>query len=231
MTYDELLETFSAYGFLDRGKIDLLKKYADHLIEENKKYNLTAITEVDEIVEKHFYDCMLPLKETDLHGKSLLDVGSGGGFPGLVYAILFPDCSITLMDATAKKCRFLEETSALLHLKNVKVINSRAEDYKSRDAFEIVTARAVASMSKVLEITVPFTCVNGTILLLKGAKGEDELKESEKAVRILNIELFYAQRCELQNGDQRINYFFKKKAVTPLKYPRAWKDISSKPLS
>lgn len=230
MTYEELLAYYEPLGILNEEKVSLLKRYADLLLEANAKFNLTAIKEVPEIVEKHFYDCLLPLKEFDLKGKKILDVGSGGGFPGLVFAIALSESHLTLLDATSKKCVFLKETAEALGLKNVRVVNSRAEEFNMRNCFDVVTGRAVAAMNKLLEITAPFAKVNGNVLLMKAFKGQEELKESENAIKALKLKLDRYQEEKLPNGDERQNFLFVKKDETMKKYPRSWKDIMAKPL-
>ncbi len=230
MTYEELLDTYSPLNILSEKKIELLKRYAELLLKANEKFNLTAIKEVPDIVEKHFYDCLLPLKRFDLKNKKILDVGSGGGFPGLVFAISLPESQLTLLDATLKKCVFLEETAKALGLTNVKVVNSRAEDFKMKNCFDVVTARAVAFMPKLLEITAPFVKVDGKILLMKSLKGKEELKESQKAIKTLNLELIECQNEIMPNKEERSNFLFVKKKETARKYPRSWKEIMENPL-
>lgn len=230
MTYEELLDAYQPLGILDEQKVSLLKRYAELLLEANAKFNLTAIKEIPEIVEKHFYDCLLPLKEFDLKGKKILDVGSGGGFPGLVFAIALPESQLTLLDATAKKCVFLKETAEALGLKNVHVVNSRAEDFDMRNCFDVVTGRAVAAMPKLLEITAPFAKVNGSVLLMKALKGNEELSESQNAIKVLNLKLEKTQQEKMPNGEERLNFLFVKKDKTLRKYPRSWKEIMAKPL-
>ncbi len=230
MTYEELLSAYAPLGILNEDKLDKLKKYASLLLEANSKFNLTAIKDPDEVVEKHFYDCLLPLKRFDLKNKKILDVGSGGGFPGLVLAIALPESQFTLLDATAKKCAFLQETAKALGLNNVHVVNVRAEDFSMRNCFDIVTARAVASMQKLLEITSPFAKINGNVLLLKSLKGEEELKDSQNALKTLKLKLIDCQKETMPNGEERLNFLFVKIMDAGKKYPRMWKDIMAKPL-
>ncbi len=230
MTYEELLGIYEPLKILDKDKLSLLKRYADLLMEANAKFNLTAIKETSEIIEKHFYDCLLPLKEFDLKGKKILDVGSGGGFPGLVFAIALPESQMTLLDATAKKCAFLEETAEALGLKNVHVVNSRAEDFSMRNCFDVVTGRAVAAMPKLLEITAPFAKVGGNVLLMKALKGNEELGQSQNAVKVLNLKLEKIQNEKMPNGEERLNFLFVKKDKNLKRYPRSWKEIMANPL-
>ncbi len=230
MTYEELFATYGPLNILDEDKLSKLKTYASLLLEANSKFNLTAIKDPSEVVEKHFYDCLLPLKRFDLKNKKILDVGSGGGFPGLVFAIALPESQFTLLDATAKKCSFLKETAEALGLDNVKVVNCRAEEFSMRNCFDVVTARAVASMQKLLEITSPFAKVNGNVLLLKSIKGEEELKDSQNAIKILKLKLIDCQKETMPNGEERMNFLFVKEMDSGKKYPRLWKDIMAKPL-
>ena len=146
MTYIELSKLLEPYFLLSSSQIDQFRQYSKLLIEWNNKMNLTAIKDEDSIVEKHFYDCLIPAKSQHFNGNLILDIGSGAGFPGLVFAIAFPNKKVVLVDATNKKCNFLNTVAKTLNLKNVIVINKRAEDLNDREHFDIVTARAVAPL-------------------------------------------------------------------------------------
>ncbi len=227
MTYTELQTSFS----LSNEQIEQFRKYSSFLREWNKKMNLTAILDEDSIVEKHFYDCLIPAKSQYFKGKTILDVGSGAGFPGMVFAIAFPDKKIVLVDATSKKCAFLNALSKELGLKNVVTINKRAEELNDRDHFDIVSARAVAPLSMLLEITAPFAKVHGVVLAMKGDKGEEELISSHRAISLLDLHLLAKDVDELPNGiGKRVNFFFEKGAKTHKRYPRMWSEIHSHPL-
>ena len=133
--------------------LDQLEQYYQLLVEENKKYNLTAITDKESVYLKHFYDSLTLSKAINLNEQHLCDIGTGAGFPGLVLKIVFPNLKVTLVDATLKKCHFLEMVITKLNLKNIEVINARAEEYSktTREKFDIVTSRAVAPLKHLLE--------------------------------------------------------------------------------
>ena len=155
MTYEEMVSLLSGKIELNEKTVERFKKYAGLLKEWNEKMNLTAITDEPEIVEKHFYDCLLPTDHDLLDDKLICDLGTGAGFPGMVWAIAYPKCVVTLVDATGKKCMFLNEVIKELNLTNAFVVNSRGEDLDMREHFDIVTARAVAPLNILLEVCVP----------------------------------------------------------------------------
>ncbi len=231
MTYTDLETSFKPFFSLSSTQIEQFGHYCHLLQEWNEKMNLTAIVEEDKIIEKHFYDCLIPAKSPYFKGKTILDVGSGAGFPGMVFAIAFPDKKVTLVDATAKKCSFLMEVSKELKLQNVTIINKRAEELNDRDHFDLVSARAVAPLPILLEITAPFAKVHGTVLAMKGDKGEEELLNSHRAISLLDLHLLEKNVDELPNGEgKRVNIFFEKGAKTQKRFPRKWSEIHAKPL-
>lgn len=231
MTYEELQSAFKNDFALTSAQIDQFRNYCHLLQAWNEKMNLTAISEESKVIEKHFYDCLIPAKSPYFKGNTLLDIGSGAGFPGLVFAIAFPNKKVVLVDATAKKCSFLNEVSKELGLRNVMVINKRAEELNDRDHFDLVTARAVAPLPVLLEITAPFAKVHGIVLAMKGDKGEEELMKSHRAISLLDLHLLEKNADELPDGQgKRVNIFFEKGAKTPKRFPRPWSEIHSKPL-
>ena len=231
MNYADLQTCFAPFFSLSSTQIEQFAKYCSLLQEWNEKMNLTAIIDENKIIEKHFYDCLIPAKSPYFKGKTILDVGSGAGFPGLVFAIAFPDKKVTLVDATAKKCSFLVEVTKSLKLHNVTIVNKRAEELNDRDHFDLVSARAVASLPTLLEITAPFAKVHGIVLAMKGDKGEEELQNSHRAISLLDLHLLEKNVDELPNGEgKRVNIFFEKGAKTQKRFPRKWSEIHSKPL-
>ncbi len=231
MTYEELKAALAPKVMLTDGMIAQLKTYAALLKEWNEKMNLTAISEESEVVEKHFYDCLIPAKVFSFEGKSICDLGTGAGFPGLVLAIAFPTSQITLVDATLKKCHFLEEVIKALGLKNVKIVNARAETYSARESFDIVTGRAVAPLPELLEISVALVKVGGIFLAMKGSKGKEELAASKHAIEVLHLSIERIDEDSLPSGDgARVNIFFKKDHKTENQFPRSWAEIQKKPL-
>lgn len=209
-----------------------LTKYGKLLSETNKVMNLTAISE-EEYLEKHFYDSSLLLNVFAFHHQTLLDVGTGAGFPGIVLAILFPHLQVTLLEPTTKRCNFLALVKKELSLSNVNIVNARAEDYikEKREAFDVVTARAVANTRVLLELCVPFVRLNGHFLLMKGKTYNEEISEARHALEVLGIVEQTKDISVLESdGSERVNVSFTKLKVTPLNYPRAYGLIKKKPL-
>ncbi len=208
------------------------KRYYELLLEWNQKMNLTAIENENEVIEKHFYDSIISATYFSYDDQSLLDVGSGAGFPGLPLKIIYPSLFVTLLEPTLKRVNFLLEVIKQLDLKGIVVVNKRAEDYAKevRSYYDIVTARAVANLPILLELTIPFLKVNGTFIALKGSKGLLEDEASSHAKKELNIDLIHVQKWHLENEDQRINLFYQKKEENSLKYPRPYGQIKKKPL-
>ena len=208
------------------------QKYAALLKEWNEKINLTSIVEEEEVYEKHIFDSLLPAKQYDLSKGNLLDMGTGAGFPGMVLAILFPELKVTLADSTKKKFIFLETVKAELNLKNVSFFAGRVEGMRTfREHFAFVTARGFSALPNVLELGMPLLKKGGVLIAYKGDKGKEELKESERALKLLGGQLMFLQNEELPNdGGRRINLFVKKIAATPKRYPRDWAEITKHPL-
>ena len=231
MTYEEMVSLLSGKIDLNEKTVERFKKYAALLKEWNEKMNLTAITDEPEIVEKHFYDCLLPTDHDLLDDKLICDLGTGAGFPGMVWAIAYPKCVVTLVDATGKKCMFLNEVIKELNLTNAFVVNSRGEDLNMREHFDIVTARAVAPLNILLEVTVPLVKEKGLMIAMKGAKGKEELADAKKAVQKLYLKVININEQALPNDEGvRYNIILKKEKKTEKKYPRSWAEIQKKPL-
>lgn len=231
MTYDELKSSFASSVPLSDEVIARLHRYATLLKEWNEKMNLTAIVEEDEVVEKHFYDCLLPLKSFSLSNKTVADFGTGAGFPGLVWAIVCPSAHVVLVDATGKKCAFLKEVSKQLALANVEIVNKRAEELHSWESYDVVTARAVAPLNVLLEIAIPPLKVGGTFIAMKSAKGKEELAAAGSALEKLHSKLSKTQEENLPHDiGLRVNYFIEKGQATDHRYPRLWSEIEKKPL-
>lgn len=204
--------------------------YLNRLIEINKVMNLTAITDPDEVYEKHFLDSAL-IASALKPGATLADVGSGAGFPGLPLAILRDDLSVTLIEPTAKRCAFLSDVIAALDLKNVTVINDRAENLtRLRESYDVVTARAVAPLAILLELCTPLAKAGGLVIAMKGQKGNEEREEAKNALRLLHLSLVSAQSVELPTAGTRVNLIFKKDQPTEVKYPRPYNQIKKNPL-
>lgn len=202
-----------------------LSAYYELLIDWNKHINLTAITEPEQVVEKHFFDSLLVLEAVDLgEKKQLIDVGTGAGFPGMVLAIARPTLSVTLLDSLNKRIHFLDEVAQQLGLSNVTTVHERAELAAKkpayREQFDWAVARAVARLPLLLEYTLPFVKVGGGFLACKGPDGHEELSEAQKALDILGGVHHQTHTTQLQNGDKRLILTIQKQKPTPTKYPR-----------
>lgn len=209
------------------------KLYYNFLIQENEKYNLTNITNEEEAYIKHFYDSIQIENAVNLNSiTSLCDVGSGAGFPSIPLKIVYPHLHITIIEPTLKRCNFLKQLVDLLQLENVVIINDRAENMKElRNSFDIVCARAVATMPILLELCVPMVKVNGLFVSLKGSSFHEEMLLSKNAIKLLDVEVNKIYEYQLLNnyGSHSIILFNKKKE-TNLKYPRNYSMIKKKPL-
>jgi 16S rRNA (guanine527-N7)-methyltransferase len=207
--------------FYTEEMIEKAAGYASYLLEENQKMNLTAITGEGEMAVKHFADSLCLLKYVNLpQNASLIDIGSGAGFPGMVLKIFRPDLRITLLDSLKKRCGFLERLKAEIAVDYVDILWGRAEDLARenlyREQFDFATARAVSSLPVLLEICTPFLKTGGRFLALKG---KEEETDAEGALGALNCELIASHRYSLA-GEDRMIVDVKKTAETPQKYPR-----------
>ena len=207
-----------------------LEEYYNLLIKKNKSTNLTRITDKNEVYLKHFYDSLTVTKIVDLNNNlSLIDIGTGAGFPGLVLKIVFPNLKVTLLDSLGKRTDFLKEVIEKLKLKDIKVINSRIEDYKT-EKFDIVTSRAVAKTNILVELAIDLIKENGYFIFLK-SETDDELNNSKNAFRELNLELEEKQEFLLPiENSKRTILKIKKTGKHKEKYPRNFAKIKKNPL-
>ena len=211
-------------------QLEQFNTYYELLIEENKKYNLTSITEESDVYLKHFYDSLMIIKGIKLENQYICDIGTGAGFPGMVLKIVFPNIKIDLLDATAKKCNFLKMVIEKLQLKSIDVINTRAEEYskKNREKYDIVTSRAVAPLKHLLEYSVPMLKINGTFIALK-SNIEEEIKNIDNYYQ--KLFLFNEKIIEFElpiEQSKRTIYTVVKKNTTPSIYPRQYNQIKKK---
>lgn len=215
---------------INKEQVDKFFLYYDLLVFYNKMFNLTAITEKEEVYKKHFIDSALGVSK--ICGKSLLDIGSGGGFPALPIKIMKEDISLTMLEATGKKCDFLKEVADKLKLRNVTVINARAEDKaresEYREKFDCVTARAVARLNILAEYCLPFVKVGGRFIAYKG-DAIDEIKEAEKGISLLGGKIIESFEYDLF-GAKRTLIVIEKVKKSDEKYPRSNGAIRKKPL-
>lgn len=202
--------------------------YYEELIKVNENMNLTAITEKNDVFDKHFFDS-IQIKDYLKGNESILDVGSGAGFPSLPLKILFPNLKVTIVDSLQKRINFLNELVKKLELKDVRLIHSRIEDFKEKESFDLVTARAVARQNILNEFCIPFVKINGLFIAMKGSNYEEELNESLNGIKELGGTLLEVKPYLL--GDHYNNLVvIKKTSKTKSMYPRKMKDIKQKPL-
>ena len=224
-------ETF--YSLLDQQNIILtdqqkaqFDRYFQLLVEWNEKINLTAITEKEEVYLKHFYDSIAPILQGLIENQEikLLDIGAGAGFPSLPMKILYPQLDVTIIDSLNKRINFLQLLAEELGLEGVHFYHGRAEDFaqdkKFRAQFDIVTARAVARMQVLSELTIPYLKVGGKLLALKASNAPEELTEAKNALNLLFSKVEDNISYTLPNGDPRYITVVEKKKETPNKYPR-----------
>ncbi len=218
---------------LTNKQIKQFEIYYEILLEESEKYNLTNLKTKVDIYIKHFLDSIIMTKYIDFSNvKTLVDIGSGAGFPGIPLKIIKPDLEVTLIEPTTKRCKFLNLIIEKLGLVGITVINSRAEivakDYFEK--FDFVTARAVAPLNILLELVTPFVSLNGKIVLLKGNINE-ELEIAKNAIKRLKIKEKAIYQFELPNElGSRTIIEFKKISSTPNIYPRPFAKIKKQPL-
>lgn len=215
---------------LSQYKADKLLKLYEFLVEYNQNVNLTAITDFEEVVVKHFIDSVLPFSMIDIkENSSFIDVGTGAGFPSIPLMIVRLDLKGTLLEALNKRCVFLEKACELAGV-DAKVIHGRAEDYakEKREAFDFATARAVAAMPVLCEYCIPYVKTGGRFIALKSVNEDETL--CEKAVKVLGGKIAEIKDYTITNGDSRRLFIIDKVSQTPTKYPRNPSMIKKKPL-
>lgn len=215
-------------------QIEKFFDYMNLLLEWNEKINLTAITEPEDIILKHFVDCATILKYIKDEDK-IIDIGTGAGFPGIPLKILNEKLDITLMDSLNKRIIFLNEIINKLDLKNIVAIHARAEELARnkgyREKFDIATSRAVANLSTLSEYMLPFVKKNGMVISMKGSNIEEEVKNAKKAIKILGGEIEKIDNFNLANTNNIRNIITIKKVVkTPKEFPRKAGKPSKEPI-
>ena len=217
---------------LTGAQLDTLDRYAQLLVEYNEKVNLTAITDAEGIENKHFLDSLLFAARPEVQG-SLVDVGTGAGFPGIVAKIWKPELALTLMEPTGKRVAFLQYVCGELGLRDVELAKERAEEAARkawRERFDAACARAVAAMPILAEYCLPLVRRGGVFIALKGAAGRAELAEAAGAIRRLGGEAGEVCEYHLPGGDARALLICKKISQTPPVYPRNGGKIAKSPL-
>lgn len=233
-----LSSVFSRNGLssvLSAARVEKFITLTEILLRENEKYNLTAITEPEKIILAHYADCAALAAELP-KGSNVCDVGCGAGFPTLPIAILRPDIKIVGLDSTAKRTAYVAMAAEELGLDNVSVITARAEDVgrsDMRESFDAVCARAVAAMRVLTELCLPLVKVGGVMIAMKGKNAEFELSEAKRGIAILGGKLASVKEVSLKSDTEELSHpliTVEKQKKTPPAYPRAYAQISKKPL-
>lgn len=213
------------------------EQYYDRLIEKNKVMNLTAITEREDVILKHFIDSLALARYVKLWEKEykIIDVGTGAGFPGIPLKIAFPNLQVTLFDSLNKRIKFLQEMIDTLKLKEITAVHGRAEegarDKNMREKYDFAVSRAVANMAVLSEYCIPFVKVGGYFIPYKTGTVEEEITQGKKAIQILGGKIEKIEKLMLPDSDiSRSFVFIKKEKQTPKAYPRKAGTVSKQPL-
>ncbi len=227
MNEKQFIEALAAKGIeLSDAQIAQFRKYFELLVEWNEKMNLTAITDLEGVYLKHFYDSISPSFYFDFTKvTSVCDVGAGAGFPSIPIKICFPHLHVTIVDSLNKRITFLNHLSEELGLENTEFVHARAEEFgqnaKYRERFDVVTARAVARLSVLSELCIPLVKQGGSFVALKAAAGAEELKDAKKAISTLGASLKeeFGFLLPVEESERSL-FVFDKIKQTPKKYPR-----------
>ena len=217
-------------------QLEQFQKYYELLVEWNKVMNLTAIIEKEDVIIKHFADSLLLAKYKKLdESLSVIDVGTGAGFPGIPLKIYNNTLNVTLLDSLNKRTVFLKEVIEKLNLKNIEVIHGRAEDYakidKYRENYDYAISRAVAPLNILLEYLSPYVKIGGNVIAMKGSNAEEEIKNSNNALKVLKCKIIESSKINLpENAGERYIILIEKKEKTPKMYPRNAGIPKKKPL-
>lgn len=235
--FDILEEACTDIGLeFTKEKYDQFMKYKDLIQEWNKKVNLTSIKEDEEIIKKHFIDSIKIFKFKEVkNAKTIIDIGTGGGFPGIPMKIVNPDCEMVLLDSLNKRINFLNIVINDLGLKNISTIHGRAEDFavksEYREKFDVVVSRAVANMTVLSEFCLPYVNLGKHFVALKGPSVDEELRESKRALSVLGGEVEKLIPVKIEGSDLEHNLVvIKKIKTTPKQYPRKAGTANKKPL-
>lgn len=219
------------YGIgLSRDQGETLCRFGRAMLEKNRVMNLTAITDPEQVAMSHFVDSLMLLKEGDFRGRRVVDVGCGGGFPGVPLQVGCPEMELTLLDSLGKRMRWLEETLPGLGIR-AECVTARAEEEaaRRREQYDFAVSRAVARLNILAELCLPYVKVGGYFLAMKGAAAREEVDQAKMGIEILGGRVEDLKEYTLQ-GAARAIVVVKKTAPTPGKYPRAYGKIKQKPL-
>ena len=234
-----LRQGFEEYGLTDKidpWAITSLDEYCQRLLEKNQVMNLTAIRDPEGVARMHFLDCAALLKYCDFQGKTLIDVGTGAGFPGMVLKILVPSLKITLLDSLSKRLDWLTEVYEKLDgVDSIAAFHGRAEEFglnkRFRDSFDFATARAVADLRVLCELCLPFIKAGGKFLAMKSTNSDEELSQAAHAIKLLGGRVSAVEDYTIPGTEVTHRLIVIEKLAPTLKgYPRRWAKIQSAPL-
>ncbi len=226
-----LLAGLPAYSVtLSDGQIDTFCRFGEALIEKNAVMNLTAITEPSAVAQLHFLDCIALLNAADFHGKRVIDVGCGAGFPGVPLKIAEPSIRLTLLDSLAKRMNWLSETLPALGV-DAEIITARAEEFAAqrREQYDLATSRAVARLNVLAELCLPYVRVGGKFLAMKGALAQEEVEEARRGIERLGGHVLRIFEYPVADAVHKA-VVIEKLRPTPPQYPRAFAKIKKSPL-
>ena len=222
---NRLKEVINKLGYENFDQYEKYQQYMEGVLDWNEKVNLTNITDREEFIEKHFVDSVLIAdREEFKNADTVIDVGTGGGFPGVPLAILFPEKEFVLLDSLNKRLKIIAELTEEIGIDNVTVVHGRAEEIarkpEYREAFDVCVSRAVANLTSLSELCIPFFKKGGYFIAYKGPGVYEELEAAEKAIGLLGCKVVSVDDAPMQYGQEHILLFAKKMSNTPKKYPR-----------
>lgn len=229
---DILVKGLAQLGLSDHA-VPQLEAYASQLLEKNKVMNLTAITQPDQVATLHLLDCAALLPLSPLAGKTVIDVGTGAGLPGMVLALLTPDARFTLLDSLGKRIDFLQEVCDDMGLTHVTCVHARAEEFagQHREQYDVAVSRAVAQLNVLCELALPLVKVGGRFIAMKSTSSDQEIQEARSAVAQLGGRIAAVRDYDVPQTDVRHRaVIIEKVKATPRQFPRSFARIKKSPL-